>query len=303
MSDTDPGAPPAYFIRGQKLTAPRLAPGLYLVATPIGHLGDVTLRALDTLAAADLVACEDTRVTRKLLARYGIDRPLMAYHEHSGPEARRRILAALAAGQAVALASDAGTPLISDPGYQLVQEALAAGGTIVPVPGASAVMAALAAAGLPTDTFLFGGFLPAKAAARASRLQELAAVPASLVFFESPRRLRTALADAARILGGGRGAVVCREMTKLHETFERGSLAELAERFAGAAPKGEIVVVVAPPEEGRAEISQADLDGRLAEALAGHSIRDASDRVAAETGLPRRTVYQRALALKGEGGR
>ena len=302
MSDTDPGAPPAFFVRGQPLTAPRLAPGLYLVATPIGHLGDVTLRALETLAAADMIACEDTRVTRKLLTRYGIERPLTAYHEHSGPEARRRILAALAGGQAVALASDAGTPLMSDPGFRLVQEAVAAGLTVVPIPGPSAVMAALAASGLPTDAFLFVGFLPAKAAGRAARLKELAAVPASLVLFESPRRLGAALSDAARILGGGRAAAVCREMTKLHETFERGRLAELAERFAGAAPKGEIVLVVGPPEAARAEVSEADLDRRLVEALAGHSIRDASDRIAAETGLSRRAVYQRALALKAGKG-
>jgi 16S rRNA (cytidine1402-2'-O)-methyltransferase len=299
MAEAHSGTPPAYMVRGQKLTAPLLAPGLYVVATPIGHLGDVTLRALDTLAAADMIACEDTRVTRKLLTRYGIERPLVAYHEHSGPESRRRILAALAAGHAVALASDAGTPLISDPGYRLVQEAVASGIAVVPVPGPSAVMAALAASGLPTDAFLFAGFLPLKAAARAARLKELAAIPASLVLFESPRRLGAMLADTARSLGGGRAAVVCREMTKLHETFERGSLTELAERFAGAAPKGEIVLVIGPPQELQPEVSQADLDRRLAEAMSGHSVRDASDRVATETGLSRRAVYQRALALKG----
>lgn len=290
-----------YFVRGREIRAPALAPALYLVATPIGHLDDVTLRALDTLAGADLVACEDTRVTRKLLSRYGVATALTAYHEHSGPAARRRLLTALDDGKAVALVSDAGTPLISDPGFRLVQEAVAAGHRVVPVPGPSSVMAALAGAALPTDAFLFAGFLPPKTTARRKRLKALAAIPATLVLLEAPGRVGAMLADAAGELGGDRPAALCREMTKLFETFERGTLAELADRFAGDPPKGEIVVVIAPPGEAAEAPEAAEIETRLRRALAELGVRDAAERVAAETGLKRRDLYRRALALKGDG--
>jgi len=286
-----------FAILGTVFEAPSLAPGLYVVATPIGNLADVTLRALQTLAGADRIACEDTRVTAKLLARYGIARPLTAYHDHSGPAERRSLLDRLRAGEAIALASDAGTPLISDPGYRLVAEAVAEGIPVVPVPGPSSLTAALSAAGLPTDAFLFDGFLPQKREARRARLAALANIPATLVLLESPARLAAALADAADILGAERRATVAREVTKLHETFHRGPLGELAASFAAAPARGEIVLVVAPPSEDAAP-TEAELDALLAEALSRLSLRDAADAVAEATGRPRRAVYARALALK-----
>ena len=295
---TDAEAGRSYVIRGQIFAAPRLEPGLYIVATPIGHLGDVTLRALDTLAAADLIACEDTRVTRKLLSRYGVRNSVVSYHEHSGPAVHAKILAALAEGKAVALVSDAGTPLISDPGARLVADALAAGRRVVPVPGPSAGVAALSAAGLPTDAFLFLGFLPPKSAARRKRLAEFAAAPATLVLYESPNRIAALLADAVATLGGDRRASVCREITKLHETFHRDTLDELARAFEGAALKGEIVLVIAPPGPAAAP-SEASVEAQLAAGLATMSVREAAASVAAATGLPRRDLYARALKLKG----
>jgi 16S rRNA (cytidine1402-2'-O)-methyltransferase len=271
-------------------------PGLYVVATPIGNLGDITLRALATLAGADLIACEDTRVTAVLLRHYGIERPLLPYHEHNAAEQRPKLLAALAEGKAVALASDAGTPLVSDPGYRLVADVLAAGHKVVPIPGASAVLAALVAAGLPTDTFLFVGFLPPKEVGRRKRLAELAAVPGSLVFFESPQRLAASLADMAAVLGD-RPAAVARELTKAFETIRRGSLSTLATQFAGeAAPKGEIVVVVGPPLE--KTVAPEEVDALLRSLLDTRSVRESADEAATLTGLPRRDLYQRALALK-----
>nr|WP_244521208.1 16S rRNA (cytidine(1402)-2'-O)-methyltransferase [Bauldia litoralis] len=274
-----------------------LDPGLHIVATPIGNLGDMTLRGLATLAAADLIVCEDTRVTRVLLARYAIARRLIAYHEHNAAAQRPRILRELAAGHAVALVSDAGTPLISDPGYRLVAEAVEAGHAVVPVPGASAMLAALVASGLPTDAFFFAGFLPQKEGARRKRLAALVAVPGSLVFYESARRLAAALADMAAVLGGARPAVVARELTKTFETYRRGSLAGLAAELAGEdAPKGEIVVVIGPPEETAPDA--ADIDTLLIGLLETGTVRMAADEAAALTGLPRRDLYQRALALK-----
>jgi len=287
-----------YQIRGQAFSAPALDPGLYVVATPIGNLGDVTIRALDTLAAADVVACEDTRVTKKLLDRYGIAAKVSAYHEHSGPAAHRRILAALAGGQAIALASDAGTPLLSDPGAKLVAEARAAGHRVVPIPGPSSIAAALSAAGLATDAFLFLGFLPSKANQRRKRLAEFARLPATLVLFESPNRIGALLADAAEALGPKREAAVCRELTKLHETFDRGTLGELAARYADETVKGEIVLLVAPP--GAAEPPcKSDVDAMLADALRVAGVKQAAEAVAGATGLSRRDLYQRALKLKG----
>lgn len=297
MDEAGGEGPAPYHIRGNPLVPPTLSGGLYVVATPIGNLGDVTIRALDTLAAADLIACEDTRVTPKLLDRYGIRRPLAAYHEHSGPAAHRRILERLRSGASVALVSDAGTPLVSDPGAMLVRDAIAEGIPVVPIPGPSAPFAALSAAGLPAEAVLYLGFAPSKAGARRSFLEGVAAIPATLVFFESPNRLAAFLADAAAILGGERQAAVCREITKLHETFARGTLAELAERHAGAATKGEIVVVIGPPPP-RAEASQADVDAALVLALRDNGVGAAAQEVAKAFGLPRRDLYQRALALK-----
>lgn len=287
-----------FSIGSHRIAARRPAPGLYVVATPIGNLGDVTLRALETLAGADVIACEDTRVTRVLLDRYAIRTPLLAYHEHNAERQRPRLLAALAEGKAVALVSDAGTPLISDPGYRLVGEVAAAGHAVVPIPGASALLAGLVAAGLPTDAFHFAGFLPAKAGARRRRLAELAAIPATLVFYESPRRLGEALAEMAEVLGPERPAAVARELTKLHETVTRDSLAGLAAAFAGAAPKGEVVVLVGPPAP-PAAASEADAAALLKAALATMPASAAAADVARATGLERRALYRLALALRG----
>jgi len=280
-----------------------LAPGLHVVATPIGHLGDVTLRALATIAAADLVLCEDTRVTRKLLDRYGLNPPLLAYHDHNAAEVRPRILRRLADSAAIALVSDAGTPLISDPGYKLVAAALEAGNRVYPVPGASALLAALVAAGLPTDRFYFEGFLPSKAGQRRNRIAELVEIPATLVLYESGPRLAESLADLANGLGP-RSAAVCRELTKAFEEVRRGKLADLAAQFAkAAAPKGEIVLVIAPPGDTARAVSSEELDARLKRALARGTLKDAVAEVADETGLKRREVYARALALADEDNR
>lgn len=244
------------------------------------------------------MVCEDTRVTRKLLTAHGIARPVTAYHEHNAERVRPRLLRALEAGRSVALVSDAGTPLISDPGFKLVRAAQDAGLRVTPVPGASAVLAALSAAGLPCERFFFAGFLPAKAAARRKALAELAEVPASLLFFEAPRRLAASLADMAAVLGD-REAAIARELTKRFEELRRGRLAELAEACDKAAPpRGEIAVVVAAKEAADAASPEA-LDAQLKSALAAASLRDAVAQVAAATGLPRRRVYARALELAG----
>lgn len=277
------------------------AAGLYVVATPIGNAADITLRALSVLGGVDMVACEDTRVTGALLARHGVKAPLCPYHEHNAERMRPQLLRRLAEGQSVALVSDAGTPLVSDPGYRLVKEAIAAGHTVTVVPGPSAALAALILSGLPTNRFLFEGFLPARAGARRAALAGIAAVPATLVVFESARRLASSLADMAAVLGD-REAAVAREITKLYEEVRRGRLSELARTYAGLpAPKGEIVVVVGPPEPPAAGAEPADLDARLAEALSAMSLRDAVAKIASETGLPRGRVYARALALAEEG--
>lgn len=298
MTDAAAPRPPAtYSAFGLRAEAERLAPGLHVVATPIGNLKDISFRALSTLAAADAIIAEDTRVTRNLLAYYGVATPLVAYHEHNAKVVRPHLLARLEAGATLALVSDAGTPLVSDPGFKLVQEALEKGVHVTAVPGPSAVLAALVVAGLPTDRFFFEGFLPHKSGPRRARLAELAAVPGTLVFFESPRRIAETLADAAAVLGP-RAAAIARELTKLYETVRRGPLDTLAATLAAEeTPKGEIVLLIAPPEAGAAEQSEADLDARLMEALAVYSVKDAASVVAAATGQPRRQVYARALQL------
>jgi 16S rRNA (cytidine1402-2'-O)-methyltransferase len=285
------------FLVGQTEIAARpLEPALYLVATPIGNLGDITLRALETLAACDILACEDTRVTRVLLARYGIRQKPLAYHEHNAQEAGPRLIAALEEGRSVALVSDAGTPLVSDPGFRLVDTALEAGIRVVPIPGASAVLAALTASGLPTDAFFFAGFLPVKSGQRKSRLEALKGVPGTLVFFESPRRLDGALADMAAVLGE-RAAAVGRELTKTFEEMRRGTLAELASHYAQAdTPKGEIVVCVAPPAEEAGE--PLDLDRMLLSLAQEMGASQAAAQAAKMTGQPKQALYRRLLDLR-----
>lgn len=279
---------------------PALPPGLYLVATPIGNLADITLRALDVLKRADVVACEDTRVTGKLLAHYGIRARLVRYDDHSGDAERAALVRQLAAGARVALVSDAGTPLVSDPGYKLLRAAAAEGVAIVPVPGASAVLAALQVSALPPDRFLFAGFLPSKSAARKQAIAALAAVPATLVFYESGPRLAASLADLAAGLGP-RPAAVARELTKMFEEVKRGTLAELSAAYREAPPpRGEIAIVVGPPAE--AQVSGADVDALLARALEVMSVRDAAASVAEASGRPKKEVYRRALEL-GKGRR
>jgi len=285
-----------YTLAGQAIEAPRLAAGLYLVATPIGNLRDITLRALEMLAAADLVACEDTRVTRKLFDHYGLSAPLAPYHDHNAETARPKILQRIAAGDAVALVSDAGTPLISDPGYKLVRDATAAGLAVTAAPGASAAVMALTVAGLPTDRFFFEGFLPSKSAARRTRIAELARIPATLVLYESGPRLGDALGDLAEGLGA-RAAAVCRELTKLHEEVRRGTLETLARDYAaGAETRGEIAIVIAPPDA-PAPSGAEEIDTLLRAALTRVSLKDAVAEVAAATGEQRRAVNSRALEL------
>jgi 16S rRNA (cytidine1402-2'-O)-methyltransferase len=302
-ADADRQGPPAgrrYLLKGQALEAPALAPGLHIVATPIGNLRDTTLRALEVLAAADVIACEDTRVTRKLIDHYGIATPLTPYHDHNAAEARPKLIARLAAGKAVALVSDAGTPLVSDPGFKLVRAAHEAGHVVTTAPGASAALAGLAVAGLPTDRFFFEGFLPPKSGQRRARIGELARIPATLLLFETGPRLAAALADLAEGLGA-REAAVCRELTKLHEEVRRGDLATLAAHYESAGePRGEIVLVFAPPVA-QSEAA-ADLDMLLRNALARVSVKEAVAEIAAVTGHPRREVYQRALKLAKDGG-
>ncbi len=291
---------PGYSIDGAHFPAPTLAPGLYPVATPIGNLADVGLRALQVLAAADLIACEDTRVSRVLLDRYGIRRPLVAYHEHNAARERPRLLAALTLGKAVALISDAGTPLISDPGYKLVEEALADGHAVTPIPGASALLAALLASGLPTDAFLFAGFLPSKSGQRRQKLGRFADLPATLVFYESPHRAAETLADMAAVLGADRPGALARELTKRFEEVRRGTLAELAASARDQPPRGEVVLLAGPPIDKAA--GGDDLDAMLLDALATMPMGRAAGEVARATGRSRKEVYARAQTLKAVAG-
>ena len=270
----------------------QLPPGLHIVATPIGNLGDLSPRAADTLKRADRILAEDTRVTAKLLAHIGAKVPMTRYDDHTSETERERIVERLSV-EAIALVSDAGTPLISDPGYKLVRAARAAGHAVHTVPGPSALIAALTLAGLPTDRFLFLGFLPAKAKARADAIAEIARIRTTLVLYESGPRLGDTLAALAEGLGQ-RDAAVAREITKLHEECVTGSLADLAARYANVAPKGEIVIVVGPPSE-TAEATVADVDGALDEALTRLSPSRAAAEVAEKLGIPRKRAYARAL--------
>lgn len=276
-----------------------LAAGLYLVATPIGNLSDVSLRALSILARTPLIAAEDTRHSKKLLSHFGIDTPLTPYHEHNAERERPKLLARIRAGYAVALISDAGTPLVSDPGYKLVREALDEGLMVTSIPGPSATLAALTSAGLPTDTFLFAGFLPPKSGARQTRLAGLKDVPATLILFETAPRLAKALADMAEVLGP-REAVIARELTKLHETVLRGTLDALAEDLAAQTVKGEVVVVIAPPRAEETEIDDARILADLKVALKTQSFRDAVRGVTEAHGLKRARVYELGLSLTRE---
>lgn len=282
---------------GQLRLAPRLEPGLHVVATPIGNLRDITVRALDVLAAADVVLAEDTRVSARLLGHYGISTPVRRFDAHASPARREAIVADLAAGAALALVSDAGTPLISDPGAELVREAAAAGVPVHAIPGASSLLAALASAGIPADRFFFEGFLPARSGERRRRIKMLERVPGALVFFEAPHRVEETLADLQAVLGD-RPAATARELTKLHETVERGALSALAASVRAGQPRGEYVLIVGEASEEAA--APVDVDGRLAEAMALMSIKDAAAAVAAELGLPRREVYARALRLRAK---
>ncbi|WP_082536878.1 MULTISPECIES: 16S rRNA (cytidine(1402)-2'-O)-methyltransferase [unclassified Aureimonas] len=296
MSEED--ARSGFTIRAAPFAAPRPEPALYLVATPIGNLGDITLRALEIIAGADRLACEDTRVTATLLQRYGIKRRMTVYHEHSGEEAGASLLADLQAGLSVALVSDAGTPLVSDPGFRLSEQAIGLGIPVVPIPGPSAALAALTASGLPSDAFFFAGFLPQKTGARRERLAELSRIPGTLLLFEAPHRIRESLIDMAEVLGPARPAAVCRELTKAFETIYRGTLPELAETFeAMERVRGEIVVCIGPPEA-EAPPSEADADAILLGLLAEMKPAKAAQEAARLTGLARRDLYARALVLK-----
>ncbi len=291
-----------FSVGGHLLTAPRLVPGLYLVATPIGNLGDITLRALETLAGVDIIACEDTRITRRLTERYAIAAQLKPYHEHNAAVARPKILERLAQGASVALVSDAGTPLISDPGFKLVREVCAAGFRVVALPGPSSVLAAVSVAALPTDRFFFEGFLPPKETARRARLNELSKIDATLVMFESGNRVQDTLRDLAGIMGA-RDAAICREMTKLHEDIRRAPIAELARSAATLETRGEFVLVVGPPAKGAQAMTEDALDELLRNRLKRDSVKDAVAHAVELSGRPRREIYARALELAREGER
>ncbi|WP_375413537.1 16S rRNA (cytidine(1402)-2'-O)-methyltransferase [uncultured Bradyrhizobium sp.] len=285
----------AFSVAGHLLTAPKAVPGLHLVSTPIGNLGDITLRALETLAGVDIVACEDTRITRRLTERYGIAALLKPYHEHNAALARPKILERLAQGASIALVSDAGTPLISDPGFKLVREVCAAGHAVIALPGPSSVLAALAVAALPTDRFFFEGFLPPKETARRARIAELARIDATLVMFESGNRVQNTLRDLADAMGE-RDAAICRELTKLHEEVRRASLSELARTADALETRGEFVLVIGAPA--RASVmAQHDLDDLLRSALQRDSVKDAVAHAVEASGRPRREIYARALEL------
>lgn len=289
-------APPAktWVLNGQSITARALSPGLHIVATPIGNLSDMTLRALSTLAAADMILAEDTRMARRLTEHYGINTPTRRFDAHASDAQRAIVLSEIKAGAAYALISDAGTPLLSDPGGRLVMEAATSGVTVHPVPGASALLAGLVVAGIPVDRFFFEGFLPSKSGDRRRRLRTLATVPGALVFYEAPHRVLETLVDLEAILGNRR-ATAARELTKLYETVVRGTIADVTAHFTQEAPRGEFVLIVEQPSE-TPTASANDVDQRLAVLMQTMSVKDAAAVAAAEFGLPKREVY--ALALK-----
>ena len=280
-----------------KLFAAPLAPGLYVVSTPIGNLGDISLRALFILSAADMVVCEDTRHSRKLFSAYGIGRKLETYHDFSSEKDRARILAALGQEKSVAIISDAGTPLIADPGFKLVRAALADGIGVFPVPGPSALLSALVASGLPSDEFFFGGFLPPKEMARRKALQACRAVPGTLVFYETPSRIEATLGALADVFPD-RTIAMARELTKLHETLVSGPASALVEAVKKDAPKGELVILIGPGEPRHA--SDADIEEALRKSLKRESVKEAVENVATELGVGKKKVYNLALKLKGQ---
>jgi 16S rRNA (cytidine1402-2'-O)-methyltransferase len=300
-SPENPREPAArtFSLDGHVLTAPKPVPGLHLVATPIGNLGDITLRALQTLAGVDIIACEDTRITRRLTERYAIAALLKPYHEHNAALARPKILERLGQGASIALVSDAGTPLISDPGFKLVREVCAAGHQVIALPGPSSVLSALSVAALPTDRFFFEGFLPPRPTARRARLKELARIDATLVMFESGNRVQDTLADLAGIMDG-RDAAICREMTKLHEEIRRAPLSELARTADRLETRGEFVLVIGPPAAGAQAMAGEALDDLLRSSLARDSVKDAVAHAVELSGRPRREIYARALELVKE---
>ncbi|MDQ1183943.1 16S rRNA (cytidine1402-2'-O)-methyltransferase [Agrobacterium larrymoorei] len=299
---TETSSGKSFRIAGVSVPARPLENALYLVATPIGNLGDITLRALETLSSADVLACEDTRVTRILLERYGIRNRPYAYHEHNAQEVGPRLIAALEAGKSVALVSDAGTPLVSDPGYRLGQLALEAGYRVVPIPGPSAPLAALVGSGMPSDAFLFAGFLPVKDRGKRDRFAELAKIPATLIFFESPHRIGASVRVAAEVLGRERRAVVCRELTKTFEEFRRGTLGELADYYdEDRTVKGEIVLLVEPPSYDDIPDIE-DVEKLLKDLVSTMPAAKAAAEAAKLTGLPRKELYQRLLDMKDSNG-
>ncbi|WP_376752869.1 16S rRNA (cytidine(1402)-2'-O)-methyltransferase [Agrobacterium cavarae] len=299
---TETSSGKSFRIAGVSVPARPLENALYLVATPIGNLGDITLRALETLSSADFLACEDTRVTRILLERYGIRNRPYAYHEHNAQEVGPRLIAALEAGKSVALVSDAGTPLVSDPGYRLGQLALDAGYRVVPIPGASAPLAALVGSGMPSDAFLFAGFLPVKDRGKRDRFAELSKIPATLIFFESPHRIGASVRVAAEVLGRDRRAVVCRELTKTFEEFRRGTLGELADYYdEDRTVKGEIVLLVEPPSYDDIPDIE-DVEKLLKDLVSTMPAAKAAAEAAKLTGLPRKELYQRLLDMKDSHG-
>lgn len=296
-----PVMPSSYHIGAARFEADSLAPGLYLVATPIGNLADITVRALATLASAETVLCEDTRTSSKLMARYGIKARLEPYHEHNAAKVRPHIMERLKAGAAIALISDAGTPLISDPGYRLVAEAVATGIVVTTCPGPSAVMAGLAIAGLPTDRFLFLGFLPAKAGERQRLFEEVKAIRATLVFFESPHRIVETLAEMHTALPG-RAVCLTRELTKLHEEAIRGSCADVGAALAARpAVKGEITLILGLPPEPSHAATDADVEEAITAALEAMPASKAAAEVAKRFGLAKANVYAQILARKSDG--
>lgn len=288
-----------YRIQAIEFDAKPIDHGLYIVATPIGNLADITVRSLEVLASCDVIACEDTRTSRKLLDRYQITTRTVAYHEHNAEFASGKIIEALDGGKTIALISDAGTPLISDPGFRVVNDAIEAGHKVIPVPGASSVLTALMAAGLPTDSFYYAGFLPNKEKARTDRFKELGAIKATLIFFESPHRITASLKNAASVLGDDRAACICRELTKSHEEFAKGSLKELYETCEARNVKGEVVLVIAPPQEEEIDLDE-DITPLLMKLSSEMSTSQAASEAARITGRSRKDLYQQLLALKSD---